>query len=127
METVAFVPRRLIDTYAVGTNCRVVGTGVRLCYLWSRRPADPDRADQAFVGLAKLRQRLLSLPRVRAVFDARSDPLRASDDIPPDEDRDSVFELSMGMSGDLEKAVACGSTQVRIGTAIFGRRPPIQE
>lgn len=31
--------------------------------------------------------------------------------------------LSMGMSGDLEAAVAEGATWVRIGTAIFGARP----
>jgi pyridoxal phosphate enzyme (YggS family) len=31
-------------------------------------------------------------------------------------------ELSMGMSEDLEVAVACGSTYVRVGTAIFGER-----
>lgn len=30
--------------------------------------------------------------------------------------------LSMGMSADLETAVACGSTMLRIGTAIFGPR-----
>jgi hypothetical protein len=30
--------------------------------------------------------------------------------------------LSMGMSGDFETAIACGSTCVRIGTAIFGPR-----
>jgi hypothetical protein len=30
--------------------------------------------------------------------------------------------LSMGMSGDFETALACGSTCVRIGTAIFGPR-----
>ncbi len=30
--------------------------------------------------------------------------------------------LSMGMSSDMEAAVACGSTQVRIGSAIFGPR-----
>ncbi|HHW83634.1 MAG TPA: YggS family pyridoxal phosphate-dependent enzyme, partial [Actinomycetales bacterium] len=32
-------------------------------------------------------------------------------------------ELSMGMSGDLEEAIAAGATMVRIGTAIFGERP----
>jgi len=32
--------------------------------------------------------------------------------------------LSMGMSGDLEAAIAEGSTLVRIGTAIFGAREP---
>lgn len=31
-------------------------------------------------------------------------------------------ELSMGMTEDLEIAVACGSTMVRVGTAIFGSR-----
>ncbi|MGH2462276.1 MAG: YggS family pyridoxal phosphate-dependent enzyme [Candidatus Limnocylindria bacterium] len=32
-------------------------------------------------------------------------------------------ELSMGMSGDLESAVAEGATLVRVGTALFGERP----
>ena len=32
-------------------------------------------------------------------------------------------ELSMGMSGDLSEAVAAGSTQVRVGSALFGHRP----
>ena len=32
--------------------------------------------------------------------------------------------LSMGMTADLEAAVACGSTMVRVGTAIFGGRQP---
>ncbi len=32
------------------------------------------------------------------------------------------IELSMGMSGDFEKAVAMGSTSVRIGSLIFGER-----
>ncbi|WP_295527983.1 YggS family pyridoxal phosphate-dependent enzyme [uncultured Pseudacidovorax sp.] len=31
--------------------------------------------------------------------------------------------LSMGMSADLESAIAAGSTMVRVGTAIFGGRP----
>ena len=30
--------------------------------------------------------------------------------------------LSMGMSGDFEDAIACGSNMVRLGTAIFGPR-----
>jgi pyridoxal phosphate enzyme (YggS family) len=33
--------------------------------------------------------------------------------------------LSMGMSDDLEAAVAAGSTLVRVGRAIFGSRPPL--
>jgi pyridoxal phosphate enzyme (YggS family) len=35
--------------------------------------------------------------------------------------------LSMGMSGDLEAAVAEGTTMVRIGTALFGGRPAVEE
>jgi PLP dependent protein len=34
----------------------------------------------------------------------------------------SLPELSMGMSGDLEAAIQEGSTMVRVGTALFGRR-----
>ena len=34
-------------------------------------------------------------------------------------------ELSMGMSGDFEVAVQEGATLVRVGTAIFGGRPPL--
>ena len=33
-----------------------------------------------------------------------------------------IDTLSMGMSGDLESAIECGSTMVRIGTDIFGAR-----
>lgn len=33
--------------------------------------------------------------------------------------------LSMGMSGDFEVAVRFGATHVRVGTAIFGARPPL--
>jgi uncharacterized pyridoxal phosphate-containing UPF0001 family protein len=34
-----------------------------------------------------------------------------------------VVELSMGMSGDLEAAIANGATLVRVGTDVFGARP----
>ena len=34
-----------------------------------------------------------------------------------------AHELSMGMSGDLETAIEEGSTIIRVGTAIFGKRP----
>ena len=59
--------------------------------------------------------------------------------IPPFEDEPSMHfallakladelgldELSMGMSGDYEKAIAFGATYVRVGTAIFGARPRV--
>lgn len=56
-------------------------------------------------------QQLAVHRRTRALFDA----LRA-DGLPLD-------TLSMGMSADLEAAIAAGSTMVRVGTAIFGSRP----
>jgi len=37
----------------------------------------------------------------------------------------ALHELSMGMSGDLEDAILAGSTQVRVGTALYGARPPL--
>jgi PLP dependent protein len=38
--------------------------------------------------------------------------------------RHELAELSMGMSADFEVAVEEGATMVRVGTAIFGARPP---
>ena len=35
----------------------------------------------------------------------------------------ALSDLSMGMSDDLEAAIAAGATMVRIGTALFGQRP----
>jgi hypothetical protein len=72
--------------------------------------------------------------QVRALFDHLREHLRGH----PLEQRDgppggpagepagsggsTVDTLSMGMSGDLEAAIAEGATQVRVGTAIFGER-----
>lgn len=56
---------------------------------------DPDRTREAFALVTRL-------------ADAESLPVR-----------------SMGMSGDLETALAAGTTMVRIGSALFGDRPPV--
>lgn len=39
-------------------------------------------------------------------------------------DRHGLRVCSMGMSDDFEVAVGCGATEVRIGSALIGRRPP---
>ena len=52
-----------------------------------------------------------SYRRVRALFDGLADRGGSDWDV-----------LSMGMSGDLEAAIAAGATHVRVGTAIFGPR-----
>lgn len=59
---------------------------------------DPAVARRTFAGLRELRDRLAE---------------RYSHDLPV---------LSMGMTGDLEAAIAEGSTQIRVGTALFGER-----
>ncbi|WP_452094344.1 YggS family pyridoxal phosphate-dependent enzyme [Dongia soli] len=41
--------------------------------------------------------------------------------------RHQLPELSMGMSGDYTLAIQFGATYIRVGTAIFGARPPLQE
>lgn len=37
---------------------------------------------------------------------------------------EATVEVSMGMSADYERAIALGSSMVRVGTSIFGYRPP---
>ncbi len=39
--------------------------------------------------------------------------------------RNDIAKLSMGMSGDFEVAIEFGATHVRVGSAIFGARPPV--
>lgn len=38
-------------------------------------------------------------------------------------ERSDIDIISMGMSGDFEKAIEHGATHVRVGTAVFGKRP----
>jgi pyridoxal phosphate enzyme (YggS family) len=71
--------------------------GLRLRGLMAVAPRDGDPAP-AFARLAEL------AARVRA-------------------DHPGAAEMSAGMSGDLEAAVAAGATVVRVGTALFGARP----
>ena len=41
--------------------------------------------------------------------------------------RNGLTTLSMGMSADYEAAIQLGATHVRVGSAIFGHRPPVSE
>ena len=54
----------------------------------------------------------------REAFDRAADALRAMQAVVP-----GAGVLSLGMTGDLEPAIAAGSTMVRLGTALFGARP----
>jgi pyridoxal phosphate enzyme (YggS family) len=84
---------RLLAAALVRKNIRVEG-------LMTIAPlsGDPDVARRAFARLREIRDRLAA---------ESAAPLR---------------ELSMGMSADLDAAVAEGSTIVRVGTALFGAR-----
>lgn len=69
---------------------------------------------------------LMTLPAPAADFAAQRRPFAALRQL-----RDQLATptrplpvLSMGMSDDLEAAVAEGATMVRVGTALFGPRPP---
>lgn len=75
--------------------------GLRLTGFMTIGANTPDQ-DRVRTGYALLRQL-----RDEAVADGLAD----------------LLELSMGMSGDLEIAIAEGATIVRLGTAVFGPRP----
>lgn len=79
----------------------IATAGVRLDGLMTLPPPsdDPDANRAVFAELAALRDRLAAALGV------------------------ALPVLSMGMSDDFEVAIACGSTHVRVGTAIFGARP----
>jgi hypothetical protein len=67
----------------------------------------------------------MTLPAPADGFDAQRRPFAAlralRDELATTEM--PLSTLSMGMSADLEAAIAEGATMVRIGTALFGPRP----
>jgi pyridoxal phosphate enzyme (YggS family) len=88
-----FAPEQL-DEAVPALSDRVIGL-----MTMARLEADEDEQRRTFAALRMLRERLQELSGI------------------------SLPELSMGMSGDAEAAVAEGATLVRIGTALFGPRP----
>jgi hypothetical protein len=80
---------------------------------------------QQIAGLPRLRLRgLMTIPEPAADFaEAYSVHLRARALFDALNAQDMQLDtLSMGMTSDLEAAVQAGSTMVRVGTAIFGKR-----
>jgi len=68
---------------------------------------------------------LMAIPEPAADFEAQRIPHRRLHELLQALRTDGLMldTLSIGMSADLEAAVAEGSTMVRVGTAIFGGRP----
>lgn len=94
----------------------------------SKRGAPPEATialARRIVGLERLRLRgLMAIPApdagaaaYAALAALQAELRRALVDEAP------IDTLSAGMSGDLEPAIAAGSTLVRVGTALFGPRP----
>lgn len=92
---------------------------------------EPEKGGVSPDGLAPLLEEVADTPgldlRGLMTVGPREDARRAFAELRELRDRylrdyPGLVELSMGMSGDLEDAVAEGSTIVRIGTALFGPR-----
>ncbi|HQZ84402.1 MAG TPA: alanine racemase, partial [Actinomycetota bacterium] len=71
---------------------------------------------------------VLQLRGVMGVAPLGADPaapfarlVRVSEDL--QRDHPGATQVSAGMSGDIEAAVAAGATHVRVGTALLGARP----
>jgi PLP dependent protein len=82
---------------------------------------------QAVVALPRLRLRgVMAIPEPADGFEAQRALFLQAREVYErlrDAGITSLDTLSLGMSADLEAAVAAGSTMVRVGTAIFGGRP----
>ena len=91
-------------------------------------PAQVQALAQEIRRLPRLRLRgLMTLPAPRDGLEAQRRPFHALGQLLQqlDDPGQPLDTLSMGMSGDLEAAIAEGATLVRVGTAIFGPRLPI--
>ena len=90
-------------------------------------PGDALALARAVAALPQLKLRgLMSIPEIAPDFEAARAVHASARALFDQLNADGLVldTLSMGMSDDLEAAIAAGSTMVRIGTAIFGSRAP---
>ena len=93
-------------------------------------PTDVEALAEAIAAQSRLRLRgLMAIPEPHADMDRRRAAFRAMSAL---FDRlaaaqPGIDTLSMGMSDDFAEAIEEGATMVRIGTALFGPRPPKTE
>ena len=88
-------------------------------------PAEAPALARAVAALPRLKLRgLMAIPEPTGDLDAQRAPHRALRELLDALNAEGLGldTLSIGMSGDLEAAVAEGATWVRVGTAIFGAR-----
>lgn len=84
----------------------------------------PEDAD-AFIASCR-KDHGLELAGLMCIPPADADPKPYFDMLRGIARRNGIDGLSMGMSGDFAEAIACGATHIRVGSAIFGHRPPLQ-
>jgi pyridoxal phosphate enzyme (YggS family) len=106
------------------------------CLLQVSLDGDPARGGVPVPQLTALAEAVTGAPALRlrglmAVAPLGADPRAAFAVLPRLLEQVRTVEpaadvVSAGMSGDLEAAVASGATHLRVGTAILGRRPPLQ-
>ncbi|WP_428416162.1 YggS family pyridoxal phosphate-dependent enzyme [Methylibium sp.] len=93
-------------------------------------PADVEAVARAVSALPRLRLRgLMAIPEPAGDLAAQRRPHRALRELLERLQTAGLTldTLSMGMTADLEAAVLEGATHVRVGTAIFGGRPPVDD
>ena len=91
-------------------------------------PSDALVLAQAVAALPRLRLRgIMCIPEPAPDFAAACALFKRASDLLEDLNAQGLAldTLSMGMSADLEAAIASGSTMVRVGSAIFGTRQPM--
>lgn len=90
-------------------------------------PGEVAQVARAVAALPRLTLRgLMAIPEPAAGLEAQRAPHRALREMLEALKRDGLAldTLSIGMSADLEAAILEGATIVRVGSAIFGARPP---
>jgi len=123
------IARRLNDLRPEGTPALQVCIEINISSEGSKsgiRPADLPAFAAAVSALPRLRLRgLMTMPRPSDEFATQRIAFRRLHDyfVQLNASHYEMDTLSMGTTGDMEAAIAEGSTLVRIGTAIFGQRP----
>ncbi len=131
---------RLCDSIATLDRPKLAET---LAQLYARQPKHPDLLVEINIGhepqkagiapealpdfLAHCRALALPVQGLMCIPPAALDPAPFFTALVRLADTHELPIRSMGMSNDFETAIRCGSTHVRIGTALFGSRVPVAE
>ncbi len=119
----------------LGTAARAVGRQIG-CLVQVSIDADPSRGGVPPAQVARVAEAIeaepgLVLGGVMAVAPLGMEPVAAFEALRRCSDTVRIIRadadiISAGMSGDMENAIACGATHLRIGTALLGaRKPPV--